>query len=222
MYLSKNNVNEAKAIAQQNRKTLTLDSITFVTAVIVLSATLSSCVQKPAVNAQYVNIDSILQAQKKILSASPTVLFREVRLDNKIERDSSKNLDSAGWASELDEFSRLATINKPTYNGTFAIEDGLKDASSNLTVKAFINTEHLPIKYVKLYYQDHPFKLRKIESLYAEGEKNLLYKNSRLFVLEFRDIYNKTMLSSYSIKGGQKILAGDTIEFTIRGTITIE
>jgi hypothetical protein len=183
---------------------------------------LSSCARKPTAKAQYINIDSILRAQKKILSASPTLLSREIRLDDKIIRDSSKNLDSVGWAAELDEFSRLTTINQPTYKGTFAVEEDLKDANSNLKVKAFINTERLPIKYVKLYYQDHPFKLRKIESLYAEGEKNLLYKNTRLFVLEFRDIYNKTMLSSYSIKGGQKILAGDTIEFAIRGTITVE
>lgn len=193
-----------------------------VTAAVAFSMMLSSCVQRPAAEARYINIDSILQAQKKILSTSHTSLSREIWLDDKIVRDSSKNLDSAGWAAELDEFSRLATINKPIYKGTFAIEEGLKDVNSNLTVKAFINTERLPIKYVKLYYQDHPFKLRKIESLYTEGEKNLLYKHSRLFVLEFRDIYNKTILSSYSIKGGQKILAGDTIEFAIRGKIKIE
>ncbi len=224
MYLSKNNVKEGKVTALQKQKTLTWYNVRFsiVMAAIAFLTMLSSCARKPVADTQYINIDSILQAQKKILSASPTLLSREIRLDDKIIRDSSKNLDSVGWSTELDEFSRLATINKPTYKGTFAIEDGLRDANSNLKVKAFINTERLPIQYVKLYYLDHPFKLRKIESLYAEGENNLLYKNSRLFVLEFRDIYNKTMLSSYFIKGGQKILAGDTIEFAIRGTITIE
>lgn len=189
---------------------------------IVFSLTLSSCIQKPIADARYINIDSVLTTQKRLLSGSHTLLTREIQLDDKVELDSGKNLDSAAWATELDEFSRLAAINKPTYKGTFAIEDGLKDTKSNLKVKSFINTKSLPVKYVKLYYQDHPFKLRKIESLYAEGEKNPLYKNSRLLVLEFRDVYNKTVLSSYSIKGGQKILAGDTIEFSIRGRITIE
>jgi len=224
MYLSKNNVKEEKIIRPHRQKKQTLYCVRFfiVTIVLVFSMMLSSCVQKPVADARYINIDSILQAQEKILSASPTLLSHEIRLDDKIVRNTSKSLDSAGWATELGEFSRLTAINKPTYKGTFAIEDGLRDANSNLTVKALINTARLPIKYVKLYYQDHPFKLRKIESLYAEGEKNLLYKSSRLFVLEFRDIYNKTMLSSYSIKGGQKILAGDTIEFAIRGIITIE
>jgi len=188
----------------------------------VFLAILSSCVQKPLAEARYVNIDSILQAQKRLLSASHTLLSREIRLGDKIVYDSSKNLDSTGWATELDEFSRLSVINKPTYKGTFTIEDGLQDVNSNLKVKAFVNRKNLPIKYVKLYYQNDPYRLRKIESLYAEGDKNPLYKTSRILLLEFRDVYNKTILSSYSIKGGQKIVAGDTIEFTIRGKITIE
>lgn len=210
-------------ITHPARKALLFDAtISIVATAIIFSTMLSSCVQKPVVEARYFDIDSVLTSQKKILSTSHTLLIREILLDDKVERDSSEDLDSATWATELDEFSRLAAINKPTYKGSFAIEDGLKDAKSNLKVKSFINTKSLPIKYVKLYYQDHPFKLRKIESLYTEGEKNPLYKNSRFLVLEFRDVYNKTMLSSYSIKGGQKILAGDTIQFSIRGKITIE
>lgn len=216
-------MNATRVNERHNRKTAELRNVAAVIAMAtVFLIMLTSCVQKPVAETRYLNVDSVLQAQKKILSAAHTLLTREIRLDDKTVRDSSRNLDSAGWATELDEFSRLAAINKPTYTGTFTIEDGLQDANSNLKVKAFINRKNLPIKYVKLYYQNDPFRLRKIESFYAEGDKNPLYKTSRILLLEFRDVYNKTILASYSITGGQKIVAGDTIEFSIRGRVTIE
>lgn len=176
--------------------------------------------RKEPSESQYFEIDSMIHAQIKFLSKANTILVKDVQLDGKIVTKRFPSLDSAGWATELDEFSQLSVINKPTYKGSFAIESGLQDTKSNLRVKSYVNIKGLPIAHFKIYYQDRPFKVRKIESFYHES--NSLYQSSRTLTLEFQDLYNKTVLTSYSITGGQKMIAGDSIEFAIRGKIVID
>lgn len=187
-------------------------------AVLIFVATLlSSCVKKPESENRYFNVDSLMRAQITLLSHTHAELTRETQLNHKIVTKILNSLDSSGWMKELDEFSQLKVINKPTYTGSFAVEEGLKDTKSNLKVKAFINTKNLPVEYFKLYYLDAPFELRKMEAFYRE--QNSLYESSRTLTMEFRDVYNKSMLISYSITGRQKMVLGDSIEFAVRGKI---
>lgn len=187
---------------------------------ILFTVFLSSCIQKAENESRYFNIDSLLQIQTAFLSKAHASLIRETKLGSKSVTKSIKSLDSVGWTNELSEFGQLGVINKPTYKGSFTIDHGIRDANSNLRVTALANTKKLPVESFKIYYQDQPFRLRKIEASFREG--NSLYKNARMLTMEFQDFYNKTILTSYSITGGQKMIGGDSIEFTILGKIQVD
>jgi hypothetical protein len=124
------------------------------------------------------------------------------------------------WRNELEIFSQLQVINKPINREFYIIDDGLFDPSSNLTVKAFSATENLPVRYLRVFYQESISKPRKIEALY--DDRNQLYKSGRILEMEFQQIDNKSVLTSYAIEGGQKMILGDSVAFVIRGVITIQ
>ena len=100
------------------------------------------------------------------------------------------------------------------------MSDGLFDPGSNLTVKAFTSLKKLPVVYLKIYYQGSIEKPRKIEALYDEA--NLLYESARLLSMHFAQVDNRTVLTHYSIKGGQKMIFGDSVAFYISAKILLD
>jgi hypothetical protein len=109
-------------------------------------------------------------------------------------------------------------INKPT-NKVYYQADDLSDIRSNLNVKAFSTKEDLPIRYLSVYYHDDISKLRKLEAEF--NELNSLYKSSRMLVMEFQQMGNNVVLTSYEIVGGQKMFLGDSVQYNIKGTLSI-
>jgi hypothetical protein len=110
-------------------------------------------------------------------------------------------------------------INNPINTGNYRIESGVKDSNSNLTIRSFLGKETRPVVYLKIFFLETPSKIKRIESLYRE--ENSLLKGSRLLILEFEEINNKAILTSYSIEGSQKMFLGDSVKFSVKGTITI-
>jgi hypothetical protein len=72
---------------------------------------------------------------------------------------------------------------------------------------------------LKIFYLDVPSKIRRIEALYQE--ENSLLKGSRFLVMEFEEINNNLVLTSFSIEGGQKMFLGDSVKFSVKGTVTL-
>ena len=180
----------------------------------------ASCNQTKEEKANYFNIDSLIQHQIEYLMMAKASVSKEAVM-NGIKQDSVfiPN-DSAAWARELDLFKEIGSINKSINRDSYEITDGLADESSNLTIHQFTATRELPIVYLKTFYQDVPSKLRKIEALYAQ--ENSLLKSKRKLVMEFTDLYNKNILTSYSVDGGQKMFVGDSVHFTIKGSIRFD
>ncbi|MBX2961334.1 MAG: hypothetical protein KF687_02410 [Cyclobacteriaceae bacterium] len=176
-----------------------------------------ACTQKQEKGTLYVNIDSLIQQQIGYLIEQRASIRKEAIL-NGVEQDSVFTpKDSAAWALELDIFKEIGLINRPINRGNYDLADGLPDANSNLKIYRLTARSPLPIRYVEKYYQDVPSKLRKIEALYFQ--ENSLMTSSRTLTMEFTDLYNKNILTTYTIEGGQKLFLGDSVHFIIKGSV---
>lgn len=170
--------------------------------------------------AAFYPIDSLVTSQVHSLTGIHARLFKEALLGGKTDTVTYTPKDTVAWLNELDIFRKLDIINKPVNKGSYQVDDGLHDPASNLTVKAFKSLKELPVVYLKIYYQGNINKPRKLEALY--DEENLLFHSARLVSMNFQQIQNQTILTSYSIKGGQKMVFGDSVAFFIGGKILID
>ena len=180
---------------------------------------MNSCTTKNNIVKNYYPMDSLIQSQVVYLTASKAQLTKKAEIDGAEETNSFAPKDSLAWTHELDIFAELNVINNPVNAGNYSIEDEVKDSNSNLSIRLFKGKSTLPVVYLKIYYLENLSKVRRIEALYRE--ENSLLKGSRLLILEFQEIHNKTVLTSYSIEGSQQMFMGDTVQFAVKGTITI-
>lgn len=180
---------------------------------------LFSCDVKSDPESHHYPVDSLIRAQVSFLTSSKAVLTKKAEIDGSEETSSFTPADTTAWLHELDIFSELSSINKPVNMSSYRVEKGIKDPNSNLSIQTFTTSEKLPIVYLRVFYLNIPARIRRIEALYHE--ENSLLKGSRLMVMEFQEIHNKIVLVSYSIEGGQKMFMGDTVKFSVRGTVNI-
>jgi len=168
----------------------------------------------------YYPMDSLIQAQIQFLTESKALLTKKAEINGAEETSTFEPKDSSAWAHELDIFAELNAINSPVNKGNYRVESGVRDSTSNLSVQLIIGKASLPIVYVKIFYLETLSKIRRVEALYQE--ENSLLKGSRLLILEFQEINNKTVLVSYSIEGSQQMFLGDAVQFVVKGTIAIQ
>lgn len=184
-----------------------------------VSIFLSACEEKQAQSGNYYSIDSLVHAQVQYLKASKAVLTKKAEIDGVEEDTTITPVDSAAWANELDIFAELAVINSPGNASRYEVKRAEKDPNSNLSVDSFTGKDALPVVYLKTFYLNTPSQIRRVEALYQE--ENSLVKGSRLLIMEFQRIGNEIMLTSYSIEGSQKMFLGESVKFSIRGTISL-
>lgn len=187
--------------------------------ILFLAVAASSC-QEEKQPATFYPVDSLISDQIHYLTQIRAGLFKEALLSGKADTVSYTPRDTVAWQNELGIFRKLDIINKPVNKGSYLVDDGLFDPGSNLTVKAFTSLKKLPVVYLKIYYQASIDRPRKIEALYDEA--NALYRSARLLSMHFEQIENKAVLTRYSIKGGQKMIFGDSVAFFISGKILVD
>lgn len=167
----------------------------------------------------YYPFDSLLNNQVQHLARAKATLSKKAAIGEKEELKTFIPKDTLAWRHELDVFAQLNDINKPVNRGKYRIVPHAKDRNSNLLIYTLESTEKLPVSFLKVYYLETLSNIRKIEGLYRQ-ESSLMH-TSRYLSMEFQHINNKTVLTSYSMKGGQKMLLGDSVEFSIHGSITL-
>jgi hypothetical protein len=166
-------------------------------------------------------IDSLVSAQVVRLTSMQAQLRKEAVLGQNTDTTIYSPKDTSAWREELNIFGQLGAMNKPVNKGSYLVDDNLYDPGSNLTVKAFTSKdEDLPVRSLRIFYEQAPERPRKIEAVY--NEENALYNSSRVLVMEFQQVNNKTLLTSYSVNGGQKMVLGDSVAFSVRGKIFVD
>ena len=176
-------------------------------------------------SATFYPIDSLVSAQVYYLTEIDAALFKEALLEGKSDTVTYTPGDTTTWMKELEVFRKLNEINKPVNRERYEVSDGLLDPASNLTVKAVTSKtrpdgDPVPIVYLKIYYQGNLQKPRKIEAQY--DEQTLLYKSARHLSMRFQQIGNQTVLTSYAVQGGQKMVLGDSVAVHISGKVLVD
>jgi hypothetical protein len=179
---------------------------------------LTSCSEGKKTKALY-PIDSLLSAQASYLAKNKVNLKKVVVLGGKEEEVSVGPIDSTAWRSELEVFTALDVINKPVNRNYYSVEE-LSDVRSNLNMKSFsTQNEDLPVKYFRIYFQQRPDRIRKIEARF--NEISSLYTSSRELRMDFHQFGDKVVLTSYEIIGGQKMVMDDSVQYRIKGSLTV-
>lgn len=163
--------------------------------------------------------DSVWHAQVHALAEAKAELTKEIRMNGVAEQTRFTPNDTLAWANELEIFQQIATINKAGNKDAYS-EVVIKDSASNLMIRRLYTNEALPLKEVRIYYLNDPANLRRIEAW--RSDQNSLYKSARVLSLIFSEVNNKTLLTSYSIVGGQHMMLGDTVQFDIQSSIFIQ
>jgi len=163
-------------------------------------------------------IDSLLRGQVQHLAHHNASIAKVTTLGNKNNIVTLKPGDTIAWRKELEIFEALNVINKPVNKQRYRVEFH-SDIKSNLKVKSFITSDDLSVKYLKIYYEHLPTQMKKIEASYDES--NALYHSAKVLLLEFEQIRDTSVLTTYSVRGGQKMFLDDTVQYNIKGTLTL-
>jgi hypothetical protein len=180
---------------------------------------LASCSMEKRIADPLYDVDSLIQTQIKYLKVYKASIEKRALLDGVQNVTTITPKDSTDWIEELAIFLELSVINKPSNKTYYKIEETLDDRS-NLNVRSFTSTDELPVTFLKLYYYRSLDQLRKVEAQYSEA--NALYKSTRFLTMEFEQIFNKTLLTSYAVAGGQKMFLDDSVQYSIRANIAVK
>jgi hypothetical protein len=163
-------------------------------------------------------IDQLLDEQSGYLTRNGSRLTKVSSLGEYCDTIYVTPRNTEEWKKELEIFAVIDAINKPANKAFYTIQRH-PDNKSNLSVKAFTTKEDLPVQFLRLFYQTTEEKVRRIEANYCET--NVLYNSTRLLTMEFQQINDTMVLTSYEILGDQKMFLGDSVKYTIKGTVTL-
>jgi hypothetical protein len=123
----------------------------------------TSCSNEKQRTVSLYNVDSLISTQINYLLHHRAAVNKKAMLNGAQELTTTNPKDSAGWNEELAIFFELGVVNKPIHRGTYKAET-FADNKSNLSVKSFTTTEDLPVKFLKVFYQDSMVLISKFEA----------------------------------------------------------
>jgi hypothetical protein len=175
---------------------------------------LCSCAREEAktINVFY-DMDSLLTMQQKLLAERKPVLIKQATLSGKSDSLEVSDLNEEGWSKEFQIFRELDLNKKPVNKENYTIHMDIPDPYSNLFICEYEAKSDVPVRKVKIYYHDKLSNPRRIEGEFYEY--NGLYTSTRTMVMELNNVRNKTLVTRYSVAGGQKMILDDTVEFQI-------
>ena len=159
------------------------------------------------------SFDSLRENQTKLLAESKASLKKTILVNQEKDEKNLGPVDQTIWEKELDYISLLNEINKPLSGDLYTVVDGKKDKESNLLIKEISANQSAKIAYVRIYYLENLKNIKKIEALVEE--KNYLYASQKFIVWEFQHHNGQPLLTRATLNGTQKMVIGDTVQFSI-------
>lgn len=121
-----------------------------------------------------------------------------------IQADSSKFYEEMGLLLQYD-------LNKPAYRGVFDIEKNI-DANGNEIVTLTAKESESP-NIISAQFTSHNQHL--LHAKWIVKDKNYVYHSERVFNIFFSEHNSKITLNNYQIAIGQKIIAQDSVWYTV-------
>ena len=174
-------------------------------------------VSNPGKAPDYFSLDSLIEVQVERLTVLNPKLEKSAILDGQRETKDIHH-DSVGWENELKVF-RDANIDKPAYYGYYNLKTAQSDKFSNLLFDEYSvrDDNDVPVKSLKIFYLDVKEALKKIEVVVID--KNELFNSERHLLMNFDNRQGSPLLSSYLVKGGQKLKFNEEVSYEMNGKL---
>lgn len=184
----------------------------------VLGLFLSSCDTAETKGELFYPVDSLLNSQAELLTKTKALLNKSASMGNDLSSASYVPGSVEEWKKELEIFYHINTINKPVNKTEYAVAEA-PATGENLQVKTFTSKGTLPVREFRVYFKKSVRSPVRIEADLRED--NSMYEGTQQLVMMFDDLDQRSILKAYSIKGGQETFLADSVNFSIRGDITI-
>lgn len=164
----------------------------------------------------YYDVDSLMVKQKQVLGEKKAAIVKWARVDSATAEATVTPDSLQAWNSNFQIFEKI-NINKPALKGVYEVKE-YDDSRSNLKIREYSSTkEGVEVPFLKLYYLQSVENLKMIEARYIED--NPIFKSQRNLKFVFDDFTGQPLLKTFSIKGSQKMLLKDRVEFEVKGEI---
>jgi hypothetical protein len=177
-----------------------------------LTGLVSCSLRQGTYDKTYLDIDSLLNQQVSLLAHRPIRVEKSARIGQE-ESISTSTLDSISFTKELEVFRQVDAINKPGFRDEYEIQERA-DTKSNLTVRSYLSRGRGNIPAVRFYFLNDLRHLKKMEA--TVNENNPLFASVRNLTMEFDQVGDQTILTSYQMEGVQKMTLSDTVRYSVK------
>jgi len=157
------------------------------------------------IDSPYFDLPQLVEKQLSMLTASPAALRKKLEVNKKIEEI---DLTTVDWEQELKLFEE-ANINKPVLRGAYAVTEEKIDGLEQTSYKS----KEQDNKVQHLLVKKKAGQVVSVNVLWKDT--NPIYVTQKQMTMELEE----GKLSSYQIKGYQKMVADDTLFFKLDAVV---
>jgi len=157
----------------------------------------------------YYDIKGFIETQIEFLSEQKPIVDKVMSVSGKNESRSTREID---WKKELELFIQ-ADINKPAYSKSYAVSK----PDSLTSVYTLKTEENISVKWVRIQLDKTTGNPVLIQARLRS--ENKLYQSEKNVELHCKSESNQWHLTSYSIKGYQKLATMDRKDFDIQAEV---
>lgn len=176
--------------------------------------TMAACkppVQEAASN--IINIDSLLDAQVKVLAAYG--IEKSVSVGDSVYL--TKANAAVNWGAELEAFREIGLANRPMYGNAYS-KSVARDAQSNLQIVTWAAKSKVPIKQIELYFLPVENRLKRLVA--TINMEDFYLTTNRTLTLDFSLLGELGRLDSYKISGSQNYFWFEPQKFSVNSIVT--